>query len=118
MGVVKPFQAAKSSQLFLWRHGKPPPIAQLLHLLLDVPPGFGRERLDEDGAVGKRSSVQVHQLRDTLGLAVGHARNHKTGVTVPQEHDFVEILELDEIYRVSYVGVEVDFGAREVHSGA
>src|SRR5829696_1276679 len=91
MGVVKPFQAAKGTQLFLWRHGEPPSIAQLLHLMFDVPSGFGRERLDKDGAVGKRPSVQVHQLGDALGHSVGHTCDHKTGVTVPQEHDIIEI---------------------------
>jgi hypothetical protein len=34
---------------------------------------------------------------------------------VPQEHYIAEILELDEIDHVGDVGVEVDFGACEVH---
>jgi hypothetical protein len=42
-------------------------------------------------------------------------RDHKTGVTVPQEHDSLEILERDEIDHVGYVSFEVDFGACEVH---
>jgi hypothetical protein len=37
---------------------------------------------------------------------------------VPQEHDFVKILELYEIDHVGDVGVEVDFGVCEVYSFA
>jgi hypothetical protein len=81
-----------------------------------VPSGFGRERLDEDGAVRERSGVQVHELGDALGHPVSHARDHKTGVTVPQEHDILEILELDKIHHVGDVGFEVDFRACEVYS--
>jgi hypothetical protein len=100
----------------LWRHGEPPAAAQLLHLPLDVASGFGRESLDEGGAVGERSGVQIHQLGDAIGHPVGHARDHKTGVAVPQEHDVVvEILELYELDHVGDMGFEVDFGACEVH---
>jgi hypothetical protein len=81
-----------------------------------VPPGFGRERLDEDGTVRECSGVQVHQLADALGHPVSHARNHKTGITVPQEHDIVEVLKLDEIDHVGDMGFEIDFGACEVYS--
>src|SRR5215208_1909784 len=118
MGVVKPFQAAEGGQLFLWRHGESPPIAQLLHLLLDVPPGFGRKRVDENGAVRERSSVQVHELGDAIGHPVGYTRDHKTGVTVPQEHDILKILELDEIDHVGDMSIEIDFGSCEVYSFA
>jgi hypothetical protein len=102
----------------LWRHGEAPPIACFLHLLLDVPSGFGWKRLDEDGAVGERSGVQVHQLGDAIGHPVGHARDHKTGITVPQEHDIVEILKRDEIDHVGDMSFEIDFGACEVYSFA
>jgi hypothetical protein len=37
---------------------------------------------------------------------------------VPQEHDIIEILELDEIDHVGDVGLEIDFGTCEVYSFA
>jgi hypothetical protein len=64
-------------------------------LSLDVPSGFGRECLDEDSAVGERPRVQVHQLGNTLGNPIRHARDHKPAVAVPQKHGVVKILELD-----------------------
>jgi hypothetical protein len=70
----------------------------------------GGKGLDEDGAVGERSGVQVHQLGDAIRHPVGDTRNHKTGVAVAYEHGIVEILELDEIDHVGYVSVEVDLG--------
>jgi hypothetical protein len=37
-------------------------------------------------------------------------------VAVPNEHDVVEILELDEVHHVGYVGLEVNLGRGEVYS--
>jgi hypothetical protein len=36
------------------------------------------------------------------------------GVAVPDEHQVVEVLELDQVHHVAYVGVEVDLGAGQV----
>src|SRR5215203_6495706 len=78
-------------------------------------PDFGRLGVEVDEAVGDRSAVQVDVLGDTLGDPIGCARNHDPRVAVAEEHDAVEVLELDEVDHVGYVGVEVDFGACEVH---
>jgi hypothetical protein len=57
-------------------------------------------------------------MGDAIGYPVSHARDHKTGITVPQEHDILEILELDEIYHVGDMSIEIDFGSCEVYSFA
>jgi hypothetical protein len=79
-----------------------------------MPSKFRRERLDEGAAVGKRSAVQVHQPRDALGNPICRARNHDARVAVSQEHDLVEVLELDEVHHVGDVSVYVDVGRGEV----
>jgi hypothetical protein len=105
MFVVYSFKASHARQLLRWRHGKAPAIAQLLHLLLDMPSGLGRERLDEHGAVGERRGVQVHQLRDAVGDPIRRARNHEACVAVSEERDIMEILELDEVHHVGDMSV-------------
>src|SRR5215212_3088085 len=115
-GVIQPFQAAEGSQLLRGRHGEPPAVSRFLHPLLDVSSDFGRKSLDEGSAIGYRSGVHVHYLRDALGHPVGHTRDHKAGVAVSQEHDVVKILELDQVDHVGDVGIEVDLRRGEVHS--
>ena len=89
--------------------------AQSLYLPLDVLSYFGRKGIDEGGAAGDRSCVQVHQLGDALGHSVGRACDYDARVAVPQENHFAEILEPDEIDNVCDVGLEVDLRRGEVH---
>jgi hypothetical protein len=86
-----------------------------LHLPLNVRSGFGRGRVDEGETARERPCVQVHHLRDALGDPIRRARNHEGRVAVAEEEDVVEVLKLDEVDYVGYVGFEVDFRTREVH---
>ena len=70
-----------------------------------MPSKFRRERLDEGAAVWKRSAVQVHQPRDALGDTIRRARNYDARLTMSQEHDLGEALELDEVHHVGDVSI-------------
>ena len=97
------------------RHWKSPAVAQLLYLSLDACSGFGREHLDEGGAVGERRIVKVHQPGDSLGDPVRRACNHKTRVAMPQENDIVQILELEKVNDILYVSLQIHLRSSKMH---
>src|SRR5215216_755226 len=115
MIFIYPLEAGHVGQLFLRWYRELPTLAQLLHLLLGSLSKFGRELLNQATAVGKRRGVQVHQLGDALGDAIGRARDHEPTVAVPKEHHVVEVLELYELHHIGYVSIQVDLGRGKVN---
>src|SRR5918994_612030 len=114
MIVVQAFQATHFGQLLGGWHGEAPAVAQLRDLSLDVLSGLRWERFDQGAAGRYRAGVEVDELRDALRDPVGHARYHDGGVTVSQENDVVEVLELHEVDDILYVRLQVYFRAGEM----
>src|SRR3712207_7763765 len=61
------------------------------------------------------TEIYTLSLHDALPISVGRARDHEAAVAVPQEHDVAQVLELQEIDHVRYVGLEIDLRRSEMH---
>src|SRR3712207_4905685 len=61
------------------------------------------------------TEIYTLSLHDALPISVGRARDHEAAVAVPQEHDVAQVLELQQIDHVRYVGLEIDLRRSEMH---
>ena len=92
-----------------------PALTPLLDLPLGEVPELGRELAQEDGAVGEGHGVEVHEPGGAFGHAVRRARDNEPTVAVTEEHHVSQVLELDEVHHVGYVGVQTYRRRGEVH---
>jgi hypothetical protein len=74
----------------------------------------GRQQIEQALPVPWHEGVEIDELPDALGRAVGNAGRHHAPVAVPDEGDVLERLELDHGQGVGDVRLEVDRGARMV----
>ena len=63
----------------------------------------------------RHKRVEVDQMRDSVRHPMTRAANYHTSVTVTNQYDFSQILKLEQVHNIVYMGLQPDLRSQKVH---